>query len=337
MDNLWNYLLQDPEDLKNKALKEAFSSIIDNYEDLLKRNFTPVHRIVFGLTKVDLREHLALSTSGIDSRCSLGRTPLCWAALRTDPNIVRVLVEAGAALHLVDSRGQSSVHFAAETGHIDSLRVLLATAAQIEFPDLRLQIAAAARVTDYESQAVKSVSNFCLQLLEAKDYKGRSALQLACRNDKKAHVSLLLDYGANIDDIDTALGRSSLHISIYWNCHDIVRLLLRRGVSTSVVDDNRMTILHYAAKFGDARTLSILERAEITGLSPECRDIDGRTALEIFDDLRPTCLAEDSDTFVRSRAQFQTMLTRINEGRYTDSPTMSGIDIFFDAHSQLMN
>ena len=336
MDNLWNYLLQDPDDPKNTALKEAFSSIIDNYEDLLKRNFTPVHRIIFGLIKADLREHLKLSTSGLNSTCSLGRTPLCWAALRTDPNTVKVLVESGAALHLLDSRGQSPVHFAAETGHIESLRILLATAAQMEFPDPRLQKVAAARITDYENQVVKSVSNFCLQLLEGKDYKGRSALQLACRNNKKAQVSLLLDYGANIDDVDTALGRSSLHIAIYWNCHDIVRLLLRRGASTSVVDDNRMTILHYAAKFGDEMTLSIFERVEITGLSPQCRDRDGRTALEIFDDLRPTYLAEDADTFTRSRRQFQTMLARINEVRYTDSPTTSGMEIFFDAQSSQM-
>ena len=215
MDNLWNYLLQDSEDSKNKALKEAFSSFIDNYEALLKRNFTTLHRIIFGLTKANLREHLTPSTSGIDSRCSLGRTSLCWAALRTDPNNVRVLVEFGSALHLVDSRGQSPVHFAAETGHIESLRVLLATAAQIKSPDPRLQAAAAARVIDYESQGIKSVSTFGLELLEAKDYKGRSALQLACRNGKKAHVSLLLDYGANIDITDTTLGRSSLHVSIY--------------------------------------------------------------------------------------------------------------------------
>lgn len=264
MDNLWNYLLQDPEDPENRALKETFSSVIDNYEDLLKRNCTPVHRIVCGLTKANLREHLTLSTSGIDSTCSLG---LCWAALRTDPDIVRVLVESGSALHLVDFRGQSPVHFAAETGHIGSLRVLLATAAQVNFPDPRLHSAAAARVIDYESQGIKSVSNFYLQLLEAKDYKGRLALQLAYRKGQDAHVSLLLDYGANIDDTDTTLGRLSLHMSITWNRHDIVRLLLARGASTSVLDDDGMTILHYAAKFGDARTLGNLETAGITGLS----------------------------------------------------------------------
>lgn len=74
-----------------------------------------------------------------------------------------------------------------------------------------------------------------------------------------------------------------------------------------------MTILHYAAKFGDARTLSILEMAEITGLSPEWRDKDNRTALETFDDLRPVYLAEGSDTFVRARAQFLTILAKITK------------------------
>ena len=94
-----------------------------------------------------------------------------------------------------------------------------------------------------------------------------------------------------------------------------------------------MTILHYAAKFGDARTVSILETAEITGLSPEWRDKDNRTALEIFDDLRPVCLAECSDTFVRSRAQFQTILTKIAKARYADSLTTSRPSILFDTQT----
>ena len=314
-------------------MKEAFSSVIDDYDDLLKRNFTILHRIIFGLTRANLREQLTLSTSGIDSRCSLGRTPLCWAALRTDPNNVRVLVEFGAALHLVDCRGQSPVHFAAETGHIESLKLLLATAAQIKFPDPRLQAAAAARVIDYERQVIKPVSSFGLELLEAKDYKGRSALQLACRNGKKDHASLLLDYGANIDVTDTTIDRTSLHISIYWNRHDIIGLLLARGASTSVVDNAGMTILHYAAKFGDARTMGIFETAEITGLSPEWRDKDNRTALETFDDLRPVCLVEDCDTFVQARAQLQNILAKITKAKCADLLKTSGSDVDFDGQS----
>ena len=59
-----------------------------------------------------------------------------------------------------------------------------------------------------------------------------------------------------------------------------------------MVDDDKMTILHYVAKFGDARTVSILEVAEISGPDPEWRDKDCRTALETFDDLRPMCMVE---------------------------------------------
>ena len=83
-----------------------------------------------------------------------------------------------------------------------------------------------------------------------------------------------------------------------------------------MVDDDKMTILHYAAKFGDARTATILEVAEISGPSPEWRDKDGRTALGTFDDLRPVCLAECPDTFVRPGAQFQIILARTSKARY---------------------
>ena len=91
-----------------------------------------------------------------------------------------------------------------------------------------------------------------------------------------------------------------------------------------MVDDKKMTILHYAAKFRDVGTMWILEVAEISGPDPEWRDKDYRTALETFDDLRPMCMLECSDTFVRSRAQFQTILAKITKARYADSPTRSG-------------
>ncbi len=107
---MWNYLLQDSTTAENMAIREVFASLLDESDDLLKRGFCPLHRIIFGLSQVGLEDHLRLSAADINSRCSLGRTPLCWAALRRDASHVRSLIKFGASLDLADIRGQSPFH-----------------------------------------------------------------------------------------------------------------------------------------------------------------------------------------------------------------------------------
>jgi ankyrin repeat protein len=333
IDILWNYLLGDSTDPVNQALKEPFANMLDEVEDLEKRSFSPLHRTIFGLEFVPLEYQLALSTADIDSRCSLGRTPLCWAALRKDPAPVRTLVEYGAAIHLADRRGQSPFHFAAETGAFESLKTLLHAA------ELGSHVTELTGKEDNEdekeNEATSCANNYThvLSLIEAKDYKGRSPLHFASRTNQVAHASLLLRYGADIDSRDAGIERTPLLISIYWNHHDMIQLLLDKGASTDIADSNKSTLLHYAAKFGDEKTLRILTKARLQATSTESRDSDGRMPKDVFEDLRPSYLEEDLELFARSKSLFENLLQTVDSMGYQDlgSPT----DLWFDAASSL--
>jgi ankyrin repeat protein len=329
--------LKDNEDPVTQGLRAPFECFLDESEDLQKRSFSPLHLIVFGLSKVDLTSYLELDTEYIDSCCSLGRTPLAWAAYRRDPEPVKYLIKFGAAIDISDWRGQSAFSLAAETGHFKSMRILLRTAVRLEDRTSRLDPELVERLfndeNDQDNIAIANVGTFCRDMIEARDYKGRSALQFATRTNQLAHASILLRYGADVDSPD-AFYRTPLHIAIYWNHHDVMRLLLESGASHHAVDANRLTLLHYAAKFADLTTLGILRKARIRGISPECRDSEGYTPSEIFDRLRPGILAEDSDTYAKSREEFETILAMSSVCEVEESDTAS-IDRWFDAVSSL--
>uniref|UniRef100_H0XI97 Ankyrin repeat domain 66 n=1 Tax=Otolemur garnettii TaxID=30611 RepID=H0XI97_OTOGA len=63
------------------------------------------------------------------------RTPLHWAAIRGQMDVVHLLIEYGARPCLVTDVGWTPAHFAAESGHLNVLRTLHALHAAIDAPD----------------------------------------------------------------------------------------------------------------------------------------------------------------------------------------------------------
>ncbi|XP_050643454.1 ankyrin repeat domain-containing protein 66 [Macaca thibetana thibetana] len=63
------------------------------------------------------------------------RTPLHWAAIKGQMEVLRLLIEYGARPCLVTSVGWTPAHFAAESGHLNVLRTLHALHAAIDAPD----------------------------------------------------------------------------------------------------------------------------------------------------------------------------------------------------------
>lgn len=339
---IWNYHFADPEDSITIALKQPFSNYLDETEDLVNRSFPLLHRIIFGLTTLNLESQLQATTTGIDDMCSVGRTALLWASSRKDTTALKSLLRHGAGLHFHDWRGQNAFHLAAECESAEPLKLLLQTASRMAGPNTSVDFDTehqAGEASNLSSPASHKSSIFFHQLLEARDYKGRTALHLAVRLRHMEHVRLLLDYGAYIDSPDTALDRTPLMNAIYWNQHQTIRLLLKRGAMTNVVDRNRMTILHYAAKYGDFTTLNILGKAQIAGVKANVRDLQGRTAIESFE-LRKEYLVQTEEEHTRSRMKLEDIVgasdLAAGEDNVSDSDeSESDNEEFFDAVSSL--
>ncbi|XP_023589876.1 ankyrin repeat domain-containing protein 66 [Trichechus manatus latirostris] len=63
------------------------------------------------------------------------RTPLHWAAIKGQKEVMHLLIEHGARPCLVTDVGWTPAHFAAESGHLNVLKTLHALHAAVDAPD----------------------------------------------------------------------------------------------------------------------------------------------------------------------------------------------------------
>lgn len=97
----WSIILASPgADTAAQALKPFVHQYSDPVEDLRKFEFTAVHLIVLGLSRINLSEQLRLDTSKIDAGDSVGKTPLMWAFHKGDEVAVQTLLRFGASLDI---------------------------------------------------------------------------------------------------------------------------------------------------------------------------------------------------------------------------------------------
>ncbi|RYP51033.1 hypothetical protein DL768_003533 [Monosporascus sp. mg162] len=178
--------------------------------------------------------HKLVKGARADSVDEIRRELLLAAAERGHEPIVKRLLENGAAMQVVDSKGRTPLWWAAGNGHQAVVQLLVDKGADVEAKD-----------TDGKTPlwwAVRNGHEAVVQLLvdkgadvEAKDTYGRTPLWWAARNGHKAVVKLLVDKGADVEAKDTD-GETPL----WWaarNGHEaFVKLLVDKGADVEAKD-----------------------------------------------------------------------------------------------------
>jgi len=133
-----------------------------------------------------------------------GMTPLHWAARNPHPEAVQLLLSLGASPHQKDSYGNTALHYAADCGNRAVVRLLLKWADNPR------------------------------ELLMARNKRRRTALTIACEQEERKTVSLLIRRGALVDDhtVRVAIRQDALSIcKILWRSHNF-----RKSCSGEQVD-----------------------------------------------------------------------------------------------------
>lgn len=262
-------------------MKEVFSRFVDVTEGLRKRRFTALHSAVLNLTTLDLEQLLCISTADIESRCSMGRTPLLWAISTCNIGEVKTLVKFGANLETCDNYGHSAFHRVTARlsgGNPEILNILIRSHLDDQ-PELMM---ASSMGTFPEDQTTNSLKN----LLNRQDFEGSTPLLFAAMNNFTKQVRLLITYGAESYIPGISPSQPILQ-AIYNNCHSTMEELLRWKVNLDVIDRNDGDgLLHHVSKHGDLKTISLLMT-----LPPCCIDIgaennEGYKPLRAFDEQR---------------------------------------------------
>ncbi|KAK7800972.1 hypothetical protein U0070_004654 [Myodes glareolus] len=187
---------------------------------------TPLHIAVVQNNKaIALRLVILFQQGGreLDVHNNLRQTPLHLAVITALPDMVRLLVTAGASPMALDRHGQTAIHLACEHRSPSCLQALL------------------------DNAAPGSVD------LEARNYEGLTALHVAVNTGCQEAVLLLLERGADIDAVHGAnvnaqmySGSSALHSASGRGLLPLVRTLVRSGADSGLKNCHNDTPLMVA-------------------------------------------------------------------------------------------
>ncbi|XP_034467329.1 B-cell lymphoma 3 protein homolog isoform X1 [Hippoglossus hippoglossus] len=170
---------------------------------------------------------LLLARRGLDIYNNLRQTPLHLAVITQQPEIVDVLLKAGADPTALDRNGQTALHLCCEYNQRECLSVVLS----------------------------RSSSPMCLEI---RNYEGLSPLHVAVLQGHKDLARMLLDAGSDINAMDIKSGQSPLMHAVENNNADMVHFLIENGCDVNSQSYSGNTALHGACGRGQVDTVRLL-------------------------------------------------------------------------------
>jgi ankyrin repeat protein len=240
-----------------KTLQSGSREILDQVNARDQNGLTP---LMYAARHGDVARARALVDAGaaVNEQSNDGFTPLMYAArasCRTGsrgPELVDLLLEAGADVNMVRRGGSTVLHKAAQVNNPDVIGRLVKAGAKVDRPD-----------RDGDTP-----------LFIATIYKSTEALEL------------LHEQGADINATNSE-GDTPILKAVIHNSHEPLSLLVRLGANHLAVHKSGMTLLHLAARCGDQTTLEMLASFNLKGIDIDARDSYEDTALEEFQDRSP--------------------------------------------------
>ena len=158
----------------------------------------------------------------IDSRTSMGETPLHYLTVENQLEAVQTLVKLGSNINTVNDVGGTPLSEAAELGYVDLVKFLISAGAKL-----------------------------CLE------GQSEPVLNQSVISGNIEIVQTLLDAGADLNSPD-ALGNTALHIAAAKNDVEIVKMLIKAGADTKIRRVLDETPLETARNSGSTEAEQIL-------------------------------------------------------------------------------
>lgn len=273
-------------------------------------SFNELHLVVVHhrhFTIPEVLRRLAKDAMGVDSVDANGRTPLWWAAWRSDKAMIQKLVDVAADPDRPDKDQVTPVHLCARANGIEPMRTILECKPG---PDLTLLDKHGRSAVHYTCEQTWSDSTVSMDMLElvarhgcdilAADLYGRTGLHRCVVTDNLPAARWLLEQGCDVDGLDK-WGKSALIDAIVHNRHDMLALLLARSVNVTqrYGPDRESSLLHFAGRYADGKTLRLLlDVQELEGLDSSAVDGEGRNADELFRAREPQADADAREQWV---------------------------------------
>jgi ankyrin repeat protein len=299
-----------------RVIKRLVESGADPNAATKPNELTPLHAAVMvgNLSAVEALHALDADSEAVRAILPLGgpgmqitsggTTPLMFAVVIGDAEMVRLLLKKGAKLEATNHTLDRAVHFAAWGGHSGILRPLLEQGAGVDPMDRWLSTPLHYAALLGRSEAIKLLLEAGADM-EAMDEAGFTPLLNAAEHDQLETVKYLLEQGAS-RRAKTSFGKGPLRVAATTNALQVAQYLIELGENVDGEPSDAMRPLHEATSSGHPQMVELLLQH---GASTELRD----RAM----DSTPLCMAvrsrpESAKQWVRSKP-FQSSYT-LNRG-----------------------
>ena len=239
-------ILREDGDVSSREKLRELLPVDDALEEL---NLGVLHKAVLGLTPIELEQLLdCLPKSALDIGDASGRTPLWWAARRGDSRTVSLLLQYGAAALRDQATLTCPLTAAILNGNQECIKQLIEISSNDRNKQGWLLIHSAC-------QHGVDLHTFKVLLSKSPDVNtpenlGETPLMITSYRNKHKLAEWLIHQGANLN-IANSEGRSSLHLAIYGNSNQTLRLLLQHQADHRAKTNAGETLVHYAAQYGE--------------------------------------------------------------------------------------
>ena len=235
-----------------------------------------IRAATFGQTET-VRYLVGLPQVEVDHTTNEGATALYCAVQEEHPDVVQVLIDAGANIEAKDQKGRSAVLVASCAGTLALVKMLVKAGADVS-------------VTDDEGGTCLSLASYfghtetvrylvgLTQMEVDRATEGKTALYCAVQEEHADVVQVLIDAGADIEAKDQK-GRSAVLVASCAGTLALVKMLVKAGADLRVTDNEGGTCLTLASSFGHNETVRYL--VGLPQVEVDHQDSSNRTALQI--------------------------------------------------------
>ncbi|QQR49310.1 ankyrin repeat domain-containing protein [bacterium] len=206
-------------------------------------------------------------------------TPLHWASYSGHTECVEALLEGGATIDSLNQTNQTPLHLASSYGHVECVKKLIEKGANVNALDNDHITPLHMAVNSNNIECVKalaSVPNINLNQLSA---TWHTPFSIAVEQGKTECMRELIGAGVDVNTTEDFDGATALHNAASFDYLSTrTSVLLELGANIHAVDNDNNTPLHIAACNGQ---VDVLKELLSHGADANARNNQGKTALHL--------------------------------------------------------
>eukprot|EP00118_Oscarella_pearsei_P008950 m.48729 g.48729 ORF g.48729 m.48729 type:complete len:974 (+) comp33916_c0_seq2:40-2961(+) len=197
-------------------------------------------------------QYLLDKATNVMARDKFGRTALHWAAMISNPKCLSVLIQYALAHRLgvdwLDDEHVTPLHVAAQFNREKHVVMLIKAGARCEIIDSTGQTALHYCLGNANVDCIQTLCSAYPSVLNAKDGSGATLLHWASAHGHAHIVAVLVSFDGCDNESRDQWSCTPAHYTCLYGNANCLQILLARGAHDYATDINGLTCLHYAVQ-----------------------------------------------------------------------------------------